>query len=210
MRALAPRAARRRLSRGYTIVELMMALGVFAIGVSGVIAMQKVTLASNRHAKNLAVATHIGQAWMEQLAADASQWNFPGPRNQGAASDIGDTDWLQEADNTTDWFLPDWVGVRSFGPGFDALGNPVANVNQAAFCTHLRLTWLNRDNQGIVGNGLIRAEVRVFWMREGNGGGATPDPICSPNNDAIAIGQRPELYHFVYNTSAIRQEAAGR
>ena len=55
-------------ARGYTMVELMMALGILAIGVSGIIAMHKVTVAANQHAKNLAVASHIAQAWQEQLA----------------------------------------------------------------------------------------------------------------------------------------------
>lgn len=195
---------------GYTIVELMMAIGVFAIGVSGIIAMQKITLASNSHAKNLATATHISQAWMDQLVADAAQWNFPGPRNQSAASDLGDTQWLKEVENGSEWFRPVWVATRQFGPGFDALGNPVNSDDQAVFCSHLRLTWLNRDNQGVVGNGLIRAEVRTFWLRDGGGGAITDAALCSNTNNAVNIGLNPDRYHFIYNTSAIRQEPAQR
>ncbi|MGE0324007.1 MAG: prepilin-type N-terminal cleavage/methylation domain-containing protein [Polyangiaceae bacterium] len=209
------RALKRRSGRGYTIVELMMAIAVFAIGVSGVIAMQKVTLASNRHAKNLAVANHIAQAWMERLAADAAQWNYPGPRNPSAASDLGtDTTWLKEVDNEADWFQPDYVPAEDFGAAFTALGAPLntaANVNAVpAFCTHIRLTWLNRDNQGAVGNGLIRAQVRVFWLREGNQGALDANGFCSAATDAVELGRHPELYHFVYQASAIRQEPAGR
>ncbi|MCB9588680.1 MAG: prepilin-type N-terminal cleavage/methylation domain-containing protein [Polyangiaceae bacterium] len=201
--------------RGYTIVELMMAIAVFAIGVSGVIAMQKVTLASNRHAKNLAVANHIAQAWMERLSADAVHWNYPGPRNPSAASDLGtQTQWLKEVDNEADWFQPDYIGAEDFGPAFTALGAPFDNVTNpntvAAYCTHIRLTWLNRDNQGAVGNGLIRAQVRVFWLREGNGGGLENAGFCNPATDAVEVGKHPELYHFVYQASAIRQEPAGR
>ena len=48
---------RRSRRRGYTIIELMMAISIMAIGVSGIIAMQKVTLAANQHATHLAVAT---------------------------------------------------------------------------------------------------------------------------------------------------------
>ena len=66
---------RSRRSRGYTVVELMMALAVMAIGLSGVIAMQKVTLSSNGHARKLALATRLGQSWLDELAADAGQWN---------------------------------------------------------------------------------------------------------------------------------------
>lgn len=205
---------KRRKQQGYTIVELMMAIAVFAIGVSGVIAMQKVTLASNRHAKNLAVANRIAQAWMERLAADATQWNYPGPRNPSAASDLTDTDWLQEVDNEADWFRPDYIPTQEFGPGFTALGAPIDttgnNPATPAFCTHIRLSWLNRDNQGAVGNGLIRAEVRVFWQREGNGGAVDQNALCSVATDPVELGKHPELYHFVYQASAIRQEPAGR
>ena len=62
-------------ARGYTIVELMMAITVLAIGVSGIIAMQKITVASNLHAKKLAIATQIARAWQDRLAVDASLWN---------------------------------------------------------------------------------------------------------------------------------------
>ena len=47
-------------SRGYTVIELLMALTVLALGASGVVAMQRVTLESNRYAKNLAIATRNG------------------------------------------------------------------------------------------------------------------------------------------------------
>ena len=63
------------LCRGYTLVELMMAIAVFAIGVSGIIAMQKVAAAANQHSKALSVATNIAQTWIDALQADASIYN---------------------------------------------------------------------------------------------------------------------------------------
>src|SRR5512140_272462 len=60
---------------GYTLVELMMAIAVFAIGVSGIIAMQKVAAAANEHSKALSVATNIAQAWLDVLKADSSLYN---------------------------------------------------------------------------------------------------------------------------------------
>ena len=76
------RSVRKRLkhgaARGYTIVELLMSLTVLALGTTGVIAMQKVTVVSNSHAKNLAVATGIAAAWADALTADGSIWNSSG------------------------------------------------------------------------------------------------------------------------------------
>ena len=61
---------RRKPSRGYTVVELLMALAVFTTGVTGIIAMQRTVIAANRHARNLTVANGIAQAWLDQLVAD--------------------------------------------------------------------------------------------------------------------------------------------
>jgi prepilin-type N-terminal cleavage/methylation domain-containing protein len=192
--------------RGYTIVELLMALTVLAIGVSGIIAMQKVTISANQHAKNLAIATRIAQAWQDQLAVDATQWNFPS-RTQPVGN-IGATRWLNNvAGNERVWFRPSYVGALDFGPGFDALGNvvPDERLQQAHFCTHIRLTRLFPENTG---NGLLRAEVRVFWLREGQGGGVDLRPICSTGTDPAAVGAAIDRYHFVYQTSAIKQHTA--
>ncbi|HEY5373092.1 MAG TPA: prepilin-type N-terminal cleavage/methylation domain-containing protein, partial [Polyangiaceae bacterium] len=54
--------------RGYTAVELMMAIAVFGIGVAGIISMEKVTSVANQHAKNVAIATHIAQSWLDTLS----------------------------------------------------------------------------------------------------------------------------------------------
>ncbi len=192
--------------RGFTIVELMMALTILAIGVSGIVAMQKVTLASNQHAKDLALATHIAQAWVEQLNADAAAWNHPSQSN--TARDIGETNWLGVADtNENVWFRPSYVAALDFGPSFDALGNVVtdADVANARFCTNIRLSWLYPDTAG---NGLIRAEVRVFWLREGAGGGINNNSVCDPKNNATTIGQAFDKYHFVYEATAIKQETS--
>ena len=196
--------ARRR--RGYTIVELLMALTVLAIGVSGIIAMQKVTVSANRHARSLALATNIAQAWIDQLNADAVLWNHPSPRPDSPPSDIGETRWLNQiATNDGVWFEPEAVG--QFGPAFDALGNVVpaaADPSQVVFCTHLRLTWLQPETGG---SGLIRAEVRVFWLRDGGGGAVADGGLC--NDGAVdQIGAAVTNYHFVYQTTAIKQNTA--
>ena len=196
-------------ARGYTMVELMMALGILAIGVSGIIAMHKVTVAANQHAKNLAVASHIAQAWQEQLAADAARWNHPSAKK--GSSDLADTTWLKEVGNKFEWKQPKYDETLKFGPAFDALGNvvPAGSEADAHYCTHVRFSWLYSDSAPTLGNGLIRAEVRVFWLREGEG---TVDgkAVCDPDSPAkdVGIGEAVEHYHFVYKTSAIRQNTA--
>jgi len=191
--------------RGYTAVELMMAIGIFGIGVTGIIAMQKVTVVSNQHAKNLAIATHIAESWLDMLATDAVMWNHPSPGN--AVPDIGQTTWLQsvrvKANATTDWILPQYSGVLGFGPAFDALGNPLdpatAPAGSVAFCSHLRLSWLYQPT--VSGNGLIRAEVRVFWLRDGQG---FAQNMCTTAQVAN-VGGATQTFHFVQKITAIRE-----
>jgi prepilin-type N-terminal cleavage/methylation domain-containing protein len=197
----------KRAARGYTIVELMMALAILAIGVSGIIAMHKVTVGANQHAKNLAVASHIAQAWQEQLAADAARWNHPSALR--AQSDLTETVWLRQAAGTGEWRQPIYDEGLDFGAAFDALGNvvPPGSEDQAHYCTNLKLTWLYSQSTPTVGNGLIRADVRVFWLREGeatvNGG-----RVCDAGASTAEIGEATDRYHFVYKTSAIRQNTA--
>ncbi len=190
--------------RGYTMVELLMAITIFAIGVSGIISMQKVVAASNQHSKRLAIATHIAQAWQDQLAADAAAWNHPSPNV--AAPDLDETEWLKEVDNG--WVMPAWVPTRNFGPAFDALGgvvDPTTNLAQAQFCTHMRVSWLYPDTSG---NGLLRTEIRVFWLRDDMGGTVGGLDLCDPNTGPDTIEAAGEKYHFVYETSAVKQNTA--
>ena len=193
-------------SRGYTVVELMMALAVMAIGLSGVIAMQKVTLSSNGHARKLALATRLAQSWLDELAADSGQWND--------TNDFADTDWLLgvggENTENANWFRPTYSSRRNFGPAFDALGNVVATVDfddDAHFCTDVRLTWMHGQETFKKGAGLIRAQVRVFWRREGVVA-LSNEPakrICSVNPTDFESDDAKRLYHTIYLTTAIRQ-----
>ncbi len=191
--------------RGYTAVELMMAIAMFGIGVVGVISLQKVTAVSNQHAKNLAIATHIAESWMDMLSTDAVTWNHPG-RTGGTVPDIGNTAWLSNvttnANAKTNWFFPAWSDTLAFGPAFDALGNPVnpaTNAAAVAFCSHLRLSWLYQPTAS--GNGLIRAEVRVFWLKDGQG---FAQNMCSAGQ-VTNVGGATQTFHFVQKISAIRE-----
>lgn len=203
------RQARRRIARGYTFVELLMAMMIFSIGVTGVIAMQKVTLTSNQHARDLAMATQIAQSWMDQLHADAMAWNHPSALR--ATNDLADTTWLSSvATNNAAWVRPDWSAARRFGPAFDARGtsiNPVDAPNQVKYCTNIRLSWLYQPVGVVTGGGLMRAEVRVFWLRDGQPRAGNV-AFCSNQMDVSVVGADVARYHFVYQVSAVRENTA--
>jgi len=188
---------RRRLSRAYTVVELMMSLAVFATGVTGIIAMQRATVSSNTMAKNLTIANGIAQTWLTRLDADSSLWR----------NNVSETVWLKSVDVTSMnnvWQLPAYDTALGFGPRFDALGNPVQTGGE--FCAQIRLKWLFRDNNGggIRGNGVIRTEVRVFWPRNGQNRVAN-DCSSGSTSTVAAVSAATNAYHFVVQASAVRQ-----
>jgi prepilin-type N-terminal cleavage/methylation domain-containing protein len=188
-------------ARGYTVVEVMIAMAVLAVGTTGVMAMQKVAAASNREARNLVLANQIARSWIDRLRADAFAWN--------TATDLpNDTVWLQGISNNS-WFRPNDDPRGS--PAADAFGNDVVDADLAGtdrppvFCTNLRLGWLYPIGQS---RPAIRAEVRVFWLREGAGGDVSVGantPLCARTLSTAAVTNAPTNYHFVYVTSAILQ-----
>ncbi|HEX6276838.1 MAG TPA: prepilin-type N-terminal cleavage/methylation domain-containing protein [Polyangiaceae bacterium] len=191
---------RRTARRGYTVVELMMALAVLAAGVTGVIAMQRSVVVANRHARNLTVANGIAQAWLDQLAVDSSLWR----------TNLNQTVWLQNI-NTAGvngaWHRPaqSLPAARNFGPTFNLFGAPVAGATD--FCVHVRLTWLYADENGggRAGSGSIRTDVRVFWVRD-SGTRVTND--CTSNAAATIANVGADAnddYFFVYQTGAVAQ-----
>jgi prepilin-type N-terminal cleavage/methylation domain-containing protein len=196
---MTPRRARHARQRGYTLVELMMALALFSVGILGIISLQKIMVVSNAHAKNLATAQRIAQSWAAQLQMDSTQWrtNLPG------------TGFLT-ANGV--WERPLYNATRRFGAAFDGLGNPLADtdtqLSQARFCAHVRTSWMYRDT-GATGNGMLRAELRVFWQKDGEAALDSTKTLCATQTSvqANAIGLRPDLYHFIYQTVGVRQHS---
>jgi prepilin-type N-terminal cleavage/methylation domain-containing protein len=170
------RRGSRAAPRGYTVVEVMMALAVLTLSAAGVIAMQKATLIANTNARNLATANGIAQAWMERLRLDAQTWN-----EQGNVPDITDTRWLQLATaappvSGAGWFTPALAGTLG-----TPIGSPTADVMGAdlyagdtaalvpAFCTQVRLTRFAANQASALSTlyKTVRIEVRVVWDRLG-------------------------------------------
>jgi type IV pilus assembly protein PilV len=203
---------RRALSRAYTVVEVMMALSVFSIGATGVIAMQKATLVGNTRARDLATASAIASAWIERLRYDGLRWT----QQDTGLSTIGQTTYLNVVGNDFpniaglegQWFRPApsadawFAGVE---PLADVRGQDTSTVAAGAFCTHLRITQ--------VLPGAIRADVRVFWLRNHNtnvstnyAGTFNNGPLC-PYDPGYVTQMSSDIaggrYHFVYMTSAI-------
>jgi hypothetical protein len=192
-------AGRRRRQAAYTAVEVLMSLAVLAVGVVGIIATEKVTLAANVHAKNLAIATHIGQSWLGMLEAEAALW--------GRDGSLSRTTWLEQGAGLATWFRPTYNNELVFGPAFDALGNPLRQQDEdnSKFCVDVRLAPLTSNNNG---GGLMRAEVRVIWLRNDGAlgsSGLAPGDACGVDVGAVADDAESRLFHFVFLSGGVRQ-----
>lgn len=169
----------KRRDRGYTVVEVMMALVVLTLGAVGVIAMQRAVMMGNTNARNLATANAIAQTWVERLRTDAQSWN-----DQGGTPDIGtETGWLKDASTSPPTNGSNWIAaptVVNFGANTPAGSNEAdimgADLLKAAdkakfstaYCTQYRLTrFSNSPTTGALATyyKIVRIEVRVIWDR---------------------------------------------
>ncbi|WP_437289941.1 type IV pilus modification PilV family protein [Sorangium sp. So ce406] len=187
----------RPASRGYTLIEVMAALGVLAIGATGVLALQKATLISNTNARNIAIANNIAMTWAERLRVDALQWNDP---NRVPDRD-SDTDWLSlmTAAPFPEKLTPTLIPALG-APSADVFGTDIytGDPSQPAFCTHVRFGQFTDATSGARRwPTLIRAEIRVIWERNGN----PIDCAVAP----VVVDAEPERFGAVYVTTAVRR-----
>jgi type II secretory pathway pseudopilin PulG len=190
---------RRRAIAAYTIVEVMMALSILSVGATGVIAMQKASLVGNLRARDLATANAIASAWMERLRVDGLRWTLL----PGNLSTIAQTQWLSAVGNDHptvnspegEWIRPAELGAWFMSPGADVRGLDTTEPADQGFCTHLRLTQLLPN--------LIRAEVRVFWLRQQGGGTIDGANLCAVDPAALEGSDADVRYHFVHLVSGI-------
>ena len=141
-------------TRGFTLIEVMMALGVMVVGALGIVAMQQASTRGNINARQMTTATQITRTWIERLRLDSMAWNIP-----TVAGATSGTSYLTNlpAIGSSDWFTPQGGPTLTESAGFDWFGNDVA-LAQARYCTHVNLTWIDPGR-------LVRADVRTFWHR---------------------------------------------
>jgi prepilin-type N-terminal cleavage/methylation domain-containing protein len=219
LRARASRTRRARSTRGYTVIEVLMAMTVLTIGGAGVITMQKTSVASNAEARKADVANSIARMWVERLRQDAMGWTTPNAAN--STTNFGNTKYLNgnvgSNPSQPAWFVPTTTlsagdGTATMSAGFDILGRdqPAGSVANASFCVNIALTWL--DVTGLPpGGDMIRADVRVIWPV---GIGVVPPTdycVAATKIDPNLTGAATSLvYHELYLTTNLVENTAGQ
>jgi type II secretory pathway pseudopilin PulG len=178
-------------------VEVLASIAIMTGGLLGIISLQGAAVNANRRAHELTMATNLARRWQERLRRDSYQWNYP--NLDSSTSNIGATWYLRTINpaiaGTTNWVIPvQPAGVS--GPmesaAFDYLGRDVAVLSSDAFyCVHTRYTTMLADQ-------LLRAEVRVFWPREG-GTRQASYAACAPDASVRnRMGQDSTNLRWVY------------
>ena len=196
------RAAANLGARGFTAVEVLIAMTIMVIGAAAIMSMQKASVLGNLDARKTDIANSIARTWVERLQRDSMQWTLPSSLDRA-----GDTFYRatllfnHSADFDKNWFWPsDYLDGNSYG--FDILGRDLAAGDIAAdatkgtagaqFCVEVFVTTL-------VAKELFRVQLRVVWPR---GIGSAPAGFCTK-----ILGASPDmtLYHAIYVTTAIKE-----
>jgi prepilin-type N-terminal cleavage/methylation domain-containing protein len=206
------RVVRHTRARGFTLLEVMMALTILAIGMLGIVALQAATVGSTQDASQFSVANSVARTWVHRLQRDAQRWNHPSAFN--ASDDIGDTAWLQGVVGSANkWIRPGLSGLEpNASPAFDMNGDdvPLGDAprmrDSAVYCTHIRLRRLYPD--------MIRAEVRVFWKKRRLGDGplfvthGLSLGLCSTSGTEEVLGADTSNFHWAYTVAGITKARA--
>ncbi len=201
--------------RGYTAVEVLLALTVLAIGAAGVISMQTGAVEGNLEARKLDTANSIAREWVERLRRDATLWTLPTAYNQGTANFTNAT-FLQSnvGSPTGNWFQPPIPGgypADGLSPAFDIFGRDldVADAPNAIFCVRLKVDVISNDATG--NPELLRGTVQVFWLRQLAWSQNNPlNCVQAGNNPNFDPTANPSTYHFLFASTAIRKNTLGQ
>ena len=200
--------------QGFTLVEVLVSLGVMTIGAMALIGMQQQTTRANARARDMTMAMQIAQNVIERLKLESLAWNNV---TGTAANDLQNSDLLRGVSNTGAFStLPERVSTnlgvtRSLANAFNIFGEDVltstasaAQLAEVRYCASHRLTWIFSTNRA------MRADVRVWWSKEAPSRSITADfPLCADDNIRLNPGGTLfDSYHVVYLSTVLRPGAS--
>ena len=162
--------------RGFTLIEVMIAIGIMTVGSLGILSMHHAVSGANRSAHEMNTALAITERWIERVDRDSLSWSEPGINS----STLTGTTYLAPLAATTtgtNWFTPaPALSTESYG--FDYFGNDTSTASEIKYCTNLRLSWIRQGSSA-------RVDVRTFWYRAGHMDGSATHPQWVSGSDFL-------------------------
>ena len=203
MSALANKARRARRERGFTIVEVIVSMGVMVIGVMALVGLQQHTVQINSLARQMSTANQIAQTWLERMKEDAHRWNLPGDPliPPTPIQVLAQTTWLRAVTATPNVFQTMPMAAVTSG-AFDFQGNEIVLGTAGApfFCVGFKPAWVYMGRA-------IRIDVRVFWPRERASAIVNCVDTDAPLNPGGALFNQ---FHVVYASTVIKHTLVPR
>ncbi len=201
---------RRRTSskRGYTAVEVLVAMTLFAIGAAGVIGMQRTVIQGGNDARHFDVGSNIARMWLGRLQQDAMGWTLPNAANPGA-NNLATTRWINVlgvGNCAVNWCAPPPSAIPPVSGAFDLWGRDLGPSGPATphqFCAQYKVRFISGNAANPLPGTLIKAEVRVLWSRIDRrpieNCNAALLPPGDPDNPPTSFN-----YHSVYAATTLR------
>lgn len=198
--------------QGFTLIEVMVSLGVMTISAMALMSMQGQATRANAHARDMTTAAQVAQTVIERLKMDGLAWTTITPADPG---NVAATVWLSSiATAIPGSFMtllpqtfPRTGNSATLSNAFDQYGADVtlagasaAQIASVKFCASMRLGWIYDTNR------VLRADVRVWWTKEVPTKAILTDfALCADDNTRLSPGGTLyDDYHTVYLSTVIR------
>lgn len=200
-----------RRRQGFTLVEVVVGIGVMTTVALCIFSLMQQMMKTSTQSRRLTNATHLTQIWIERLKLDALRWT--------AAGDPADTTYLKFVGPTGE--VGKFINfplqkpmrgseTRIISNAFDIYEADLDTTNGSpaglVYCASYRLNWVYENKR------VIRADVRVWWERDGyvdkDGKGANiaiDYPTCQDDHDALNPGGKNfDRYRIAYLSTVLR------
>lgn len=214
------RKTRVATNSGYTIVEVIMALAVLAIGGMGVVSLQKFTVLGAVNARGIAAANSAAEGWIDVFQNEAVLWNYgsnldpqrdmpilgPALAAPGTWKPIPATQWT-----------PFGGGTPASPPGV----YPAPAGVTMLVCTQFRAYYVGQPLPPAAGatlpNGAsatdtVRVDLRTWYAKDGRDVSAECANVAGVNTllttgtaSLGGVNRSRWEYGFVYYTGAVRR-----
>jgi prepilin-type N-terminal cleavage/methylation domain-containing protein len=144
---------------GFTLIEVMIAIGIMTVGSLGILAMHQAVSNANRTAHEMNTALAITERWIERVERDSLSWSAQGLNSSALVGTVY-LSALAGQVSTSGWFKP-VPSDTDESYGFDYFGGDTRDGSQIKYCTNLQLSWLRQGSSA-------RVDVRTFWYRVGH------------------------------------------